>query len=283
MSMRRPHPLAALWAGLRAAVLATTLVSAAQAGRPCEEQPQTTEQVRLGMALALQTARALEASGAQVVMLARAGQDLSEYGLRWSHLGLAYRDQDEAGRPLWRVAHKLNHCGSNQADVFRQGLGDFFLDRPHRYVAAYSVLSPALQQALLPALRDDAWLARLHEPRYSMVAYPWAQRYQQSNQWALESLASVATAPPAASRAQAQAWLREQGYQPSDLRLSAWQRLGARVGMAHVAFDDHPNTLRYSGHIHTTSADSVFAWLTRAQLGQPARIVTLAPQDLLRP
>ena len=33
------------------------------------------------MALAESTARALDASGAHVVMLARAGQDLSQYGL----------------------------------------------------------------------------------------------------------------------------------------------------------------------------------------------------------
>ena len=44
------------------------------------------------MALALATERALDASGADVVVLARAGQDLSAYGLRYSHLGFAYRD-----------------------------------------------------------------------------------------------------------------------------------------------------------------------------------------------
>ncbi|KAB2899078.1 MAG: DUF2145 domain-containing protein, partial [Burkholderiaceae bacterium] len=37
------------------------------------------------------TARALDASGAQVVVLGRAGQDLSKYGLRYSHLGWAYK------------------------------------------------------------------------------------------------------------------------------------------------------------------------------------------------
>jgi hypothetical protein len=44
------------------------------------------------MELAERTARRLDASGAQVVVLARAGQDLGRYGLSWSHMGFAYRD-----------------------------------------------------------------------------------------------------------------------------------------------------------------------------------------------
>ena len=44
---------------------------------------------------------------------------------------------------------------------------------------------------LLPVLRDNTAAARLHEPRYNMLAYPWATRYQQSNQWALETLAGA--------------------------------------------------------------------------------------------
>jgi len=249
-------------------LLVLLAAGAAQAGRPCEDKPLGPEQVERGMGLALATARQLDASGAEVVLLARAGQDLGKYGLQWSHLGFAYRDGSggDRTRPVWRVLHKLNQCGTARSDLYRQGLGEFFMDRPYRYEAAFVVLTPALQQALLPLLHDNAQLPRLHEPRYNMVAYPWGGGYQQSNQWALETLALAADAQNR-SRALAQGWLKARGYQPSDLRLSTATRLGARIGMANVTFDDHPSARRFAGHIETVTVDSVFAWLPRAGLG----------------
>lgn len=258
------------------APIALLAAAPAQAGRPCEDKKPTLDQIRRGMALAQATAEALDRSGADVVLLARAGQDLSEYGLRWSHVGFVYRDTMGSGadaKPVWRVMHKLNQCGTALADLYRQGLGEFFMDNPVRYEAAYAVLAPALQQALLPLLRENARAAALHSPAYSMVAYPWATEYQQSNQWALETLASAAAPGEVFNRPQAQAWLRRQGYTPTDLRLSTAKRLGARIGMANVAFDDHPSARRFSGHIDTTTADTVFSWLTRKGLGQAPQVV----------
>lgn len=248
-----------------ALVLATTV----HAGRPCDEKPQTTRQIELGLNLAQATARQLDASGAQVLLLARAGQDLSRYGLQWSHLGFVYRD---TGSGAWRVMHKLNHCGTDHAALYRQGLGEFFLDRPHRYDAAFVALKPELQQALLPLLADNARARSLNEGRYSMVAYPFATTYQQSNQWVLEMLA-LAADPGIGSRRDAQAWIRRMGYQPTDLHLSALTRLGGRITQANVAFDDHPGARRFSGHIDTVTVDSMFAWLPRAGLSQPPQLV----------
>lgn len=260
-----------------ALLLALAATGSAQAGRACEEQPLSLRQIEQGMDLAERTARALEASGAQVVLLARAGQDLSRYGLRWSHLGFAYREAGPAGQPpVWRVLHKLNHCGTARGDLYRQGLGDFFLDRPQRYEAAFAVLDPALQQALLPRLREaGAPLRGLHEPRYNMVAFAWGRGYQQSNQWALENLAAVACEQPRPDRAAAQAWLRQRGYQPTALQLSTVTRLGARLSQAHIAFDDHPTAQRFAGRIETVTVDSIFAWLPRAGLGQRAESLGL--------
>lgn len=250
-----------------AAALGAAAVDA-QAGRSCDPKPMQAANVQRGLDLAARTASALDATGAQVVVLARAGQDLSKYGLRWSHLGLAYREQT-AGPGVWRVAHKLNHCGSALADVYRQGLGEFFLEDPYDYRAAVVVPSPEVQTRLLPLLRDDARLARLHTPAYSMVAYAWAQTYQQSNQWALETLA-LAQEPGADNRERAQAWLRLKGYRPTELKLGALTRLGARVTAANIAFDDHPNSKRFADRIETVTVDSVFDWLQRSGLAASA-------------
>jgi hypothetical protein len=250
--------------------LATTLVAAAtaaQAGRSCEQRAPDAINVERAMTLAERTARRLDETGAQVVVLGRIGQDLSKYGQRYSHMGLAYRDGT-----VWRVAHKLNQCGSAQAAVYRQGLGEFFLDDMFDYQAGIVVLAPQVQARLLPALRENSRLAQLNTAAYSMVAYPWSTIYQQSNQWALETLAMTQD-PAANTRERAQAWLRLQGYQPATLHLSAFTRLGARMTASNIAFDDHPNEKRFSDRIETVTADSVFVWLQRSGLGSALLVV----------
>lgn len=255
-----------------AALMAVALVGAmaslpAQAGRPCQPTRLTVGAVQQGLALAERTVRRLDASGAKVVVLARAGQDLREHGLRYSHLGLAYKDAEG-----WRVLHKLNECGTEHSAIYRQGVGDFFLDTPHEYIAGVVVPDQAVQDRLWPLLQDGRSRARLHTRAYSMVAYPWATRYQQSNQWAIEFVAS-AMGPDVADRAAAQRWLKARGYEPTELRLSMLTRLGARVTMANVAFDDHPSGLRFSGRIRTVTVDSVFAWLQRSGLAREEWVV----------
>ncbi len=256
---------------LTVTIAVAAAATCAHAGRPCEARPATTHDVMRGMTLAAATAARLDASGAQVVVLARAGQDLSKYGVTWSHLGFAYRDGD-GPRSHWRVAHKLNQCGTASAALYRQGLGEFFLDQPHRYEAAYVELTFDAQSKLLPLLRDNARLDDWHEPRYSMVAYPWATRYQQSNQWALETLAGAMDAG-ATNRQRAQAWLQLRGYEPSTLRIDPLTRLGGRMTRANIEFDDHPNAKRFSDRIETVTVDSVFAWLQRSGFGEAPVIV----------
>jgi hypothetical protein len=257
----------------RLAFVAVLVVAAdtAHAGRSCEQKAPTARAVARAMQLAEHTAARLAQSGASVVVIARAGQNLSEYGLRYSHLGFAYREGDGAGA-VWRVVHKLNQCGSARASLYRQGLGEFFLDDLWQYEAAVVVLAPATQAHLRAALVDNALIARLDTPAYSMVAYPWSERYQQSNQWAIETLAMVED-PAADNRERAQAWLRLHAYEPTTLHLSALQRLGARIASANIAFDDHPNEKRFSDRIETVTVDSVFRWLERDGLGGPVQVI----------
>ena len=305
------------WSRRVRAILAAALLAggaAARAGTPCDDQPLTAEAMTRAMTLAEHVQRALDASGAQVVIVARAGQDLRKYGLQYSHLAFAYRESIPAPAPppaaipgtvspmaamgdpaaiaidaaraavpaspappagsrtVWRIAHKLNQCGTAHASVFRQGLGEFFLDTPFEYRAAFVVPEPEVQAALLPILADDARLVQWNTPAYSVVAYPWATTYQQSNQWALETLAG-ALEPAATTRARAQAWLQLHDYRPTVLHLDAFTRLGARMTRANVAFDDHPNDQRFSDRIATVTVESMFDWLQRERLsGSPQTV-----------
>jgi len=238
----------------------------AAAGRSCEVKALDAQSFGRGMQLAQRTAQALDASGAQVVILARAGQDLSKYNLHYSHLGFAYKTDDGA----WRVVHKLNQCGSARASVYSQGLGEFFLDDLWRYEAAYTVPTPSVQLKLLSLIKGpQQQLLRMNEPAYSVVSYAWGQKYQQSNQWAIETLAEAMEPVSVSGRVRAQAWLQFKGYEPSTINLGPLTRLGGRITTANVAFDDHPNEKRFSDRIETVTADSVFNWLARSGLAAP--------------
>ncbi len=256
-----------MYRALGALLLCAGLAAApAHAGRSCENRPLQAITVERGLTLAERTMQALDASGAQVVVLARAGQDLSKYGLRYSHLGFAYKAPDGQGGQVWRVLHKLNHCGTQEAAIYRQGLGEFFLDDLWRLEAAWVVPTPEVQARLHALLLHEQRAIALHHAPYNIVSYPWSRKYQQSNQWAIETLAA-AMEPTVYSRERAQAWLQFKGYQPSVLIIRPLTRLGGRIGAANVAFDDHPSEKRYSDRIETVTVDSVFAWLLRAGLG----------------
>lgn len=255
-----------------AAILGTT--EPAYAGRSCEHRKPTVQTIERGMMLAERTMKELDASGNKVVILARAGQDLTTYSLRYSHLGFAYQLPDGKGGHIWRVMHKLNQCGTATADIYRQGLGEFFLDDLWRYEVAYSAPTPEVQERLLAVLRDEPHALRMHHRPYSIVSYAWGRKYQQSNQWTIETLAS-AMASTVSTRSQAQAWLQFHGYEPAVLRIGALTRLGGRMTAANVAFDDHPPEKRFSGRIETVTADSVLQWLERSGLGGPKVVISL--------
>lgn len=263
-----------------ACLLITTsllLAPAAYAGRSCDAKKPSSQTLERGLTLAAKTLEALNASGDKVVVLARAGQDLGKYGVRYSHLGLAWQQPDGQGGMTWRVLHKLNECGTADAALYRQGLGEFFLDDLWRFEAAWVVPTPEVQTRLLALLLEPARSISLHHKPYSIVSYAWGRKYQQSNQWAIETLA-LAMEPQVRTREQAQAWLQFKGYEPATLKLGPLTRLGGRLTAANVAFDDHPNDKRFSDRIETVTVDSVFSWLQRAQMtpaGKPPTVVKL--------
>jgi hypothetical protein len=129
---------------------------------------------------------------------------LRKYGVHYSHLAFAYREAEGHGRKVWHVLHKLNECGSDHAAIYRQGLGQSFLSDPFRYEAVSVAPVGQIQAAPLPVTTDRQRALAMQRWPYSMVSYVWRERYQQSNQWVLETMAA-AMLPPGASRQQAQA------------------------------------------------------------------------------
>lgn len=242
----------ALVQGLAGIALAAPLL--AQAGQPCENKPLAPHEIVLSMDLAQRTVAALDASGAQVALVSRAGQDLSKYGLRYSHMGIVVRDHP-AGR--WTVVHALNDCGTAVSALYNEGMGNFFLTDLYRLEAQLLIPGPDAQAKLAKLIATRTPL-RLHEPRYNMLSYVYSTQYQNSNQWVLESIAAaLAQSGQVETRTEAQSWLRSRGFQPPTIEIPAAVRLGARMFRANVAFDDHPFDRRMAGQIDTVTTDAV--------------------------
>ncbi|MCX9156251.1 DUF2145 domain-containing protein [Niveibacterium sp. 24ML] len=251
-------------------VLSLLALRLAHAGQPCTEQPIRPETLSKAFGLALKTRESLDQSGAEVVMLARVGQDLSKWGLRYTHLGYVWRDSP-SGR--WTVLHELNQCGSARSALYAEGLANFYADDLFRWEGLILIPPADTQKRLAASFRSGAY-AVMHEARYNMLAYPFEARYQNSNQWAIEVLAD-AEAGPFSGRGEAQAWLKRAGYQATTLKIDTATRLAARMFRANVAFDDQPFDRRMAGQIDTVTVESVYAWLARYAPGARRVLVRL--------
>ena len=245
----------------------------ARAGRTCEPYEPTATSVSKGLELGKRAFDLLDASGAEVALIARAGQNLGQYRLRYSHMGFVWRDHPE-GR--WTVVHELNGCGTATSSLFTEGLGNFFLDDPFRYEALIVVPDVETQRRLVAMLRGDL-PQRMHDGHYSVVAFPFATDYQNSNGWVLELMASALSRDfVIADRASAQNWLRLTGYRPTTLEIPTMTRLGARMFKANVSFDDHPFDRRMAGQIDVVSVESVVDFLRVRGVASDIKVVSLA-------
>lgn len=240
------------------------------AGQSCELRQHKPAEIRSGLELAYKVQQHLVAHNAKVAVIGRVGRDLSEYRLRYSHIGLAVRDE---AQNRWNVLHLLNHCGQSDSDLYDQGLGNFFLDDLYQYEAVVLIPSPELQRRIAVATAQGAGRA-LHQPNYSLIAHPYSTKYQNSNQWLLEIIASI-LAGGDANRSKAHAQLAQNGFRPSVLHLPPLKRLGARLFSVNTRFDDHSSEEWSSSRYQVVTAESVLAWITRIDKPVGQSVLTL--------
>ena len=208
----------------------------------------------------------LERSGAQVALVARAGLDLSRFGLLYSHAGIALKD-DTTGS--WNVRQLYYACEESRPRLFDQGIPGFALgaDAPgNGHVSLVFVGdedAATLERAALDRRRALALLAG----QYSANAYAFGTRYQNCNQWVAELLASAwgHLDSQEAPRARAQDWLRAQGYTAGPVRVpSHWLMFaGQFVPLVHVG--DHPLDDIYALALRVSVPASIEAFVHRRE------------------
>jgi hypothetical protein len=210
--------------------------------------------------LAEQTYHALDKlAHHEVVLIARMGQNLAQFGLKYSHLGFAVRG---LRRGDWAVEHLLNAEDGTRSGIYQEGMVNFYSDQPYRFEAAMLTLPLDIQARLREVL--TTYGKALHNPSYSLTAYPWSTDVQNSNQWVLEVLATAlrgveAGTPP--TRESAQAWLKEHGYQPSTLHIGLPTQWAGPLLRDSIRFTDQPDEARREGRVQTVTVDSVVDWL----------------------
>lgn len=238
--------------------------AAAQAGSPprgCDRPVEVTagQQDRL-LRFAAVVRDALAASGAEAALIARSGTDLSRFGLRYSHAGVALAGGLGEGADMpWAVRQLYYACAEGRPRLFDQGLAGFVSGNDDARVGFIRVLllPPEAAAPLAAAVRDRPLALGLLNARYSANAYPFNTRFQNCNQWVAELIAAASTG--ARSREAAQAWLRREGYAPEPVQVSPWLLLaGHAVPWLH--FGDHPVEQLDAGRVQTSLPDSLDAF-----------------------
>jgi hypothetical protein len=186
----------------------------------------------------------LEKSGQSLALMSRSGLALERFGQRYSHAGFSL--QASANAP-WSVRQLYYACDEQRPRLYDQGLSGFVLGSVEPTLGYLSVvfLPTAEAAALERAALDSRQALRLLAASYSANAYPYSLNYQNCNQWVLEMLASSwggldATGDTGDARAQAQGWLKAQGYTPTVFEVG-WRPLmwlGSFIPWVHS--DDHP-------------------------------------------
>ena len=214
------------------------LAPAAWAGQDCGERAAPTPQaLARGKALGERVRDQLEQSGANTALVARVGLNLSEFGQRYTHMGMAVRDHV---RQRWLVLHLFNPCGKSESEITVQPLEQFFEVDLFAFEALTLTPSYALQSTLRDVFMNPATTRLLHKPAYNMIAHPFNTRFQNSNQWILEmSALALDRSGGVKDRVSAQAWLAASGFEPGTIRISNLRRSGARLFSPHVSFADH--------------------------------------------
>lgn len=203
--------------------------------------------------------QALTESGAQAALISRSGTDLSRFGLRYSHAGVALADGLDTP---WAVRQLYYACAEGQPRLFDQGLAGFVSGSDDADVGYVSLvlLPPEAAAPLAAATLDKPTALGLLNARYSANAYPFSTRYQNCNQWVAELLAAASIGGH--SRDDAQAWLKREGYAPEPVHASSLLMLMGRF-VSWLHFDDHPPEQLDAGAVQTSLPGSLEAFAQR--------------------
>ena len=233
-------------------------------GSSCDESKQAPYDVAKHQTnvntMALELFEYLETRVERVAVVSRAGGDISDEEFR----NPSGQEIHPCGAgveefPRWKVALQARpqtSCAGSSSEIFVQSLGAVFQRRSPllRFCHRGSRKELAAQDG--PAiLEDEDASLKLHNPKYSNIAYPFALKYQNSNGWVLSVMAAAESGLE--TRSEVMDYYRRMNFVPSQVEVGFFRQLGVGfVDNAHL--DDHPES---GGWFNFVSAESLYNWL----------------------
>jgi len=185
----------------------------------------------------------LVAAHRDVALIARSGLDLHRIDVRYSHEGIAIKDNN--GAP-WSVRELYYACEDHKPRVFDEGLAGFIMgtDDPDTSWVSLVFLPPERAEPLRATAVDKHRALGVLGASYSANAYPFSTLHENCNQWVIELLADAwgpgDDGSDANARTRAQRWMRGQGYRPTVFTVSAHPMTWLGHLVPWLANDDHP-------------------------------------------
>lgn len=208
---------------------------------------------------ALEVQNQLNHLNPRVALIARAGTNLKHYGQHYSHVGFVVKNYP-GKKGKWTIVHLLNQCEVPKSSIYQQGLMNFFMDDLYTFDYQITIPKEAVQEKLYETL-VSLQKQSLHNSSYSMITYPFSTKYQNSNQWVLEVIATSMNPQSAHTRQAAQAYLHKTHFKASLIKIDSFSKLGASLFSRHVRFDDHPLEEQRRNTVSTVTVSSVVDYL----------------------
>ena len=245
-----------------ASILMLSAMTPAMAGGGCTAAPISGEELARRAEWAVRIYHELDRSNPELALIARVGSDVSQYRLRYTHIGFVWRDHPK-GR--WGLVHMLNTCGRDIGHIYDQGLLNFLLDDPFALDILILELDTRLQKAIVARI-EAGYALRFYHSAYSTVANPFSTKYQNSNQWLLEILAAAQgdlVGMSITKRHEAQALYQRLGYRGTVIHLSPFKQMLAKMTRSNIFFDDHPEAAQHRGEFETNTVKAIWRYVER--------------------
>ena len=203
----------------------------------------------------------------RVALVSRAGGDLSDRDFKsperqkYTHTGIAIKD---SATGKWKFIHVLNDCAGPTSSIHNQGLAEFFMDYPFMFYVHVIVPSLELQSKIAAVLEDKTVGKKglayaLHNYKYSNIAYPFANEYQNSNMWVLAVVAAAQSGSKNLSGAVSS--YKKTGFKPSYVKLSGLESTFGPMFTQNAKTEDHTDEEKSSGWFQFVSSSSLITYM----------------------
>ena len=248
-------------------VVAGAVTSAEAGSRQSDDPTLPIEEVS---AFADQVQKDLASRGAHVALVARVGRDPAQLpdGIAYTHVGIwVYSNIEMAdGRSVRGYAvHNLYQRADdlNVSDLVQDYPADFFAGA-YSLDAGVVVPDPRLQAKLLDVINAPAY-QKLHNPRYSVIANPDSNAFQNCTEHTLNLLMAALYDTEDMARIKANT---EAHFKPQVVEISPLKRLIGPMVMDGVTMSDHTRTVR------TTTFTTIADFMDRFDLVEDAYRLT---------